>query len=721
MTPSPRLFDSVGECVEAALQRVGREIVLAVPLGIGKPVPLVNEFFRRAVSEPSLKLKIMTALSLRKPVGSSDLERRFLQPFVARVFGNYPELDYVRALRSGRLPANVEVVEFFLESGAYLNVEYSQQHYLSANYTHVAREILAHANVIGHMVAKRVVAGEIALSLSSNPDITLDLLPRLAALRKAGREIVTIGEVNSQLPFMLGDAEVAADSFDYLIEHPGCDYDLFCPPNMAIGGVDHMIGLYASSLVKDGGTLQLGIGELGDAVVYSLQLRHRQNAVYAALLGDLGAARGFADLISRTGGMQPFAMGLYACTEMFVDGFLDLYKSGILKRRVYAHQGIQRGLNEGRITEAIDPACLDWLLECGIGPVLGETEFRDLVAAGLFLEGVKFAGGMLIAPDGKHWRADFADPASRALLLAHCLAPRLQKGVLLHGGFFLGPKDFYSALRDLPDGERRQFNMTSVGFTNQLYGSDSELKTLQRADARFINTTMMVTLLGAAVSDGLDDGRVVSGVGGQYNFVAMAHALPGARSILAVRSTRTKEEKVASNILWNYGHATIPRHLRDMVITEYGIADLRGKTDSEVIAALLNVADSRFQDPLLARAKQAGKIAREYRIPDIHRDNTPQAIEAALARYRKDGLFSEFPFGTDFTAEEIVLGKALKRLKERTSTLSGKTFAVAGALARLHIPDRVKPYLERMALDKPKTFGEKLMRDLVAAELMKMT
>jgi acyl-CoA hydrolase len=720
MTSSPRLFDSVGECVEAAVERVGREIVLAVPLGIGKPVPLVNEFFRRAVSEPSLRLKIMTALSLRKPAGSSDLERRFLEPFVARVFGDYPELDYVSALRSGRLPANVEVIEFFLESGAYLNVEHSQQHYLSANYTHVAREILARANVIGHMVAKRVVAGEIALSLSSNPDVTLDLLPRLTEIRKQ-REIVTIGEVNGRLPFMLGDAEVPADSFDYLVEHPSCDHDLFCPPNMPIGTVDHLIGLYASSLVKDGGTLQLGIGELGDAVVYSMQLRHRQNALYSALLGDLGTARGFSDLIARVGGTQVFALGLYACSEMFVDGFLDLYESGILKRRVYAHEGIQRGLNEGRITEAIDSACLDWLLECGIGPVLDETEFRGLMAAGLFLEGVKFSERMLIAPDGKSFRADFADPASRAHLLAHCLAPRLQKGVLLHGGFFLGPKDFYRALRDLPDAERRQFNMTSVGFTNQLYGADSELKTLQRGDARFVNTTMMVTLLGAAISDGLEDGRVVSGVGGQYNFVAMAHALPGARSILAVRSTRTKEGKVTSNIRWNYGHGTIPRHLRDIVITEYGIADLRGKTDSEVIAALLNVADSRFQEPLLARAKQAGKIARGYRIPDAHRGNTPQAIEAALAGYRKVRLFPEFPFGTDFTAEEIVLAKALKRLKERTSTFRGKTFAVAGAFVRSDIPDRVKPYLERMALDHPKTFGEKLMRRLIAAELIRMT
>src|SRR2546430_13649914 len=85
--------------------------------------------------------------------------------------------------------------------------------------------------------------------------------------------------------------------------------------------------------------------------------------------------------------------------------------------------------------------------------------------------------------------------------------------------------------------------MRGVGFVNQLYGADQELRILQRGAARCINTTMMVTLLGAAVSDALESGRVVSGVGGQYNFVAMAHALPGARSILCVRATRTRDRK----------------------------------------------------------------------------------------------------------------------------------------------------------------------------------
>ncbi len=72
---------------------------------------------------------------------------------------------------------------------------------------------------------------------------------------------------------------------------------------------------------------------------------------------------------------------------------------------------------------------------------------------------------------------------------------------------------------------------------------------------------MMATLLGAAISDGLEDGQVVSGVGGQYNFVAQAFALEGARSILTLDATRLSGNKVQSNIRWSYGHETIPRAL----------------------------------------------------------------------------------------------------------------------------------------------------------------
>ena len=68
------------------------------------------------------------------------------------------------------------------------------------------------------------------------------------------------------------------------------------------------------------------------------------------------------------------------------------------------------------------------------------------------------------------------------------------------------------------------FSMTSVLRTNQLL-LDYHLYCAQRQKARFINTGMIATLSGAVASDALEDGTVISGVGGQYNFVAMAHEL----------------------------------------------------------------------------------------------------------------------------------------------------------------------------------------------------
>ena len=63
--------------------------------------------------------------------------------------------------------------------GALLNSAHAQSHYLSANYTHVARELLARGvNVIAHVVAKRMVGGATEISLGSNPDVTVDLHSR---------------------------------------------------------------------------------------------------------------------------------------------------------------------------------------------------------------------------------------------------------------------------------------------------------------------------------------------------------------------------------------------------------------------------------------------------------------------------------------------------------------------------------------------------------------
>jgi acyl-CoA hydrolase len=714
----PRGFDDVAECVETTLARVGPHIVLALPLGIGKPNPLVNEFYRRARGDPALTLKIFTALSLRAPQWSGELERRFLEPMNARLFGGCVPLDYVQDLHDGNVPANVEITEFFLDPGALLNVAHSQRHYVSSNFTHVARDVAARGvNVIAQLVAKRGSEGRPEYSLGSNPDVTVDLLELLAPQRRQGRDVVVIGEVNRQMPFMFGAAEVTAESFDFLIEHSRYEYDLFAPPNPRLSTADYAIGLYGARLLRDGGTLQLGIGEIGDAVVYGLQLRQQQNVEFREILAGLGAAERCGATLDSIGGDAPFESGLYACTEMFIDGFMDLYRSGVLRRRVYDDERIQRLLNSGSISDRIDERFLTALAQEDFASPLSAAEFSRLQGLGVFRRDCCYNNGRIENSEGQSAAAVLDTPSARRELLALCTGRQLCGGVLLHGGFFLGPRGFYAALRDLPESERRQFSMQGVAFLNQLDGGDRDLKIAQRKLGRFINSTMMVTLLGAAVSDGLADGRVVSGVGGQYNFVAMAHALPDARSILALRSTRRKNSSVTSNILWSYGNTTIPRHLRDVVITEYGVADLRGLTDQDVIAALLNIADSRFQESLKQEAQAAGKLSRDYRIPEAHRNNTPRALQERFILARARGLFSEFPFGTDLSEEEIVLARALTGLQERTAGAWPRVKAVVRALGSRGTPDAMRPYLQRMSLAAPKSREEWLWQRLLVREL----
>src|SRR5439155_1621609 len=326
-----------------------------------------------------------------------------------------------------------------------------------------------------------------------------------------------IGQVNSELPFMPGAGDLPADEFSALLESPATDFPLFAPPAEPVSDTKYAIGLHAASLVPDGGTLQIGIGQVGDALAQALIVRHRDNVQFHA----------------------------------------------IMKR----------------------------------------------------------------------------------------LAPGAAPG-------------------------------------------------------------------GSGIADGLEDGQVVSGVGGLYKFVGQAFALEGARAVVALESTRQAGRKTLSNMRWNYEHQTIPRHLRDAFVTEYGVADVRGKSDAETIAAMLAVTDSRFQDELAGIAKDAGKLPKEFEIPRSHRENFPERIAHALKPARDAGLLPSFPFGSDFTEAEQRLIPALQLLREAQRT----PLLLPGLLWQgiWQPPDASnRECLARLSLDRPTTFAERAYRPLVNAALVR--
>lgn len=611
----PEAFEDAVSLIRCILSKTQGRITLALPLGLGKANTIVNALTDAALDDPSIELSIFTALTLERPVSASELEHRFLDGATDRLFGRYPALLYAQMLRDGGLPKNISVNEFFLPAGRWLGVEQVQQNYIAANYTHAFDFLLDRKpNVVAQLLA-RDDAGR--LSLSCNTDITTDLI---TARSRGDADFIFAGEVNSELPFMQGSAADATGEVDLLLDDRTNDFELFSVVKQPVSLPKMAIGVHVCGLIRDGGTLQVGIGAIGDAVAHALINRHKNTDGFRVLMdrSPFPVHGGFAEA-------GRFEAGLYAATEMLGDGLLHMFRAGIVRREV--------------------------------------------------------------------------------------------DGAAIHAGFFVESRSFYEALRMLPDDVRAKIVMMPVSFTNSLYGNE-EAKRRARLDARFVNAAMMVTLTGAAISDGTGNGQVVSGVGGQFNFVSQAFALRGARSILTVNATRQSGGRTVSNIVWNYPHTTVPRHLKDIVVTEYGIADLRGKSDAETIAALLAIADSRFQDLLVKQARDAGKIGRHHTIPDGHRNNLPETVTGWLKSFRDSDMLREYPFGTDFTEVERILLPALAHLKQATSSKTGVAALLWDGISGRVIPDH-RSALERMQLDAPTSIREHVYALLLRGALIR--
>lgn len=707
------LYNSAERAVDYVLEHIGGDIRLGMPLGLGKPNRFANALYQRACADSTIRLSIYTALSLGRPGTGSEMEKRFLKPFIERIYGDYEELDYLQASRRGTLPENITVSEFFVQPASILNNTLAQQHYISSNYTHAARDLNARGvNVVAQMVAP---ADADHVSLSCNPEITLDLLPLLLQRREQGDAILMIGQLHHDLPAMGNDACVSRDQFDLLIDDPAAQTTLFSTPNMPVAEQDHFIGLNASALVRDGGLIQIGIGALGDALAHHVLRRQQHNAAWQDLFDASGVGEQAQQLIESEGGRQIFQQGLYGCSEMITASLFALLDAGIICRRVYDHTALQTLINSGEIAAPFSLDSVDALCAAGvITPVMTQPMLNLLHHCGVLAQPLNVQGDSLLDSDGNLLRNDLNDADSRAALATR-LGQQWRGGTLLHGGFFLGPQAFYQRLRELSPAQHDAINMTRISYVNHLYGDELQ-KRAQRQHARFFNSAFTMTLLGAGVADQLEDGRVLSGVGGQYNFVAQAHELDGARSVLMLRSWRERSGQAASNIVWSYGHQTIPRHLRDIVVTEYGIADLRGKNDSEIVAALLAISDARFQPDLLASAVAAGKISADYRIPEVQRGNTPERLQRIAAAAPGDS-FPRFPMGCDFDQTEQALLAALGWLKQR---LSDKAYLALGRQALSDESDRQRRFtdhLKRMQLDAPGSLRERLSRRLLLVAL----
>jgi acyl-CoA hydrolase len=121
-----------------------------------------------------------------------------------------------------------------------------------------------------------------------------------------------------------------------------------------------------------------------------------------------------------------------------------------------------------------------------------------------------------------------------------------------------------------------------------------------------INGALAVDLAGQAVADTLPSGQF-SGIGGHEDFVASSGLELEDRSLICLRSSTTINGQRVSRINGQFPAGTIvttPRHQLDVVITEYGVAELRGATVRERARSLAAIAHPDFRDELADQAER---------------------------------------------------------------------------------------------------------------------
>jgi 4-hydroxybutyrate CoA-transferase len=158
--------------------------------------------------------------------------------------------------------------------------------------------------------------------------------------------------------------------------------------------------------------------------------------------------------------------------------------------------------------------------------------------------------------------------------------------------FLMGTKRLYDFVDDNP-----MVEMRPVDFTNDTH----VIRSFDRMVA--INSAIEVDLGGQVVADSIGH-RLYSGVGGQMDFIRGAGLAAEGRAIIALPSTAgaVGASRIVASLREGAGVVTTRAHVRT-VVTEYGVAELFGKSLRERAVALIGIAHPDARDRLAAEAR----------------------------------------------------------------------------------------------------------------------
>jgi 4-hydroxybutyrate CoA-transferase len=163
--------------------------------------------------------------------------------------------------------------------------------------------------------------------------------------------------------------------------------------------------------------------------------------------------------------------------------------------------------------------------------------------------------------------------------------------------FVMGTARLYDFINDNP-----MVEMRSVDFTNDTF----VIRSFRRMTA--INSAIEVDLSGQVVADSIGS-RIYSGIGGQMDFIRGAALAPEGRAIIALPSAAADGSisRITSVLTSGAGVVTTRAHVRT-IVTEWGVAELFGRSLRERAAALIAIAHPDHRDRLTSEAHRLGVI-----------------------------------------------------------------------------------------------------------------
>lgn len=162
-------------------------------------------------------------------------------------------------------------------------------------------------------------------------------------------------------------------------------------------------------------------------------------------------------------------------------------------------------------------------------------------------------------------------------------------------GFVLGTKKLYKWVDDNPIIELHPTEYVNDPFV-----------IAQNDKMVAINSAIEVDLTGQVCADSIGH-KLFSGVGGQLDFIYGASRSKGGVPIIALPSTAKDISRIVVTLKPGAGVVTTRNHVH-YIVTEYGIADLYGKTIRQRALSLINIAHPKFREELTRQAKELNYI-----------------------------------------------------------------------------------------------------------------